>query len=255
MARHRRYKRKPSRRHRVIRWLLAVGTLSLAILVVVIWLEYRRMGHAHVEINREVYPIVGIDISRNNGQVDFDDVRADGVSFVFIKSSEGGSFRDKTFRHNVSRAHEAGLKVGAYHFFRKSVDGKRQAQNFLHAVEDMPLDLPLAIDVEDWNNDKSVPDGLVVERLRSMVAHLHAKHQKVMVYTNVHGYRKWIEKYFPSLELWICSFTPPEHMIMDHRLQQYSHWGTVDGVRGEVDLNVFNGSRHDWEQWLIAMRQ
>lgn len=253
MARGRRYKRKQSKSRRATRWLLVVGILALAALVAVICVERHRTVHSHIEIDREAYPVIGIDVSRNNGRIDFEKVHDHGIAFVFIKSSEGVTFRDVTFKRHALQARKAGLKVGAYHFFRKSLDGKRQAQNFLNAIGGTSLDMPLAIDVEDWNNDKRVPDRLVIERLRSMVNYLQGKHCKVMIYTNVHGYRKWIERHFSSLQLWICSFTPPEKMTIEHRIQQYSHWGTVDGVKGEVDLNVFNGSRAHWEQWLEGM--
>ena len=93
MARGRRYKRKQSKSRRATRWLLVVGILALAALVAVICVERHRTVHSHIEIDREAYPVIGIDVSRNNGRIDFEKVHDHGIAFVFIKSSEGVTFQ------------------------------------------------------------------------------------------------------------------------------------------------------------------
>ena len=54
----------------------------------------------HVELTRDIFPVMGIDLSAHNGDVEFDKVAASGVSFVFLKATEGTSFRDPKFRTN-----------------------------------------------------------------------------------------------------------------------------------------------------------
>ena len=76
------------------------------------------------------YEIVGIDVSAHNGDIDFDRVKAEGIEFVFIKATEGSTFKDKRFVDNVRKARKAGLKVGAYHFFRFDTPGYMQGLNF-----------------------------------------------------------------------------------------------------------------------------
>ncbi|MDE6541089.1 MAG: hypothetical protein K2L74_03660, partial [Muribaculaceae bacterium] len=66
----------------------------------------------HADPDRTRYPMRGIDISAHNGLVDFRRVAADSVAFVFLKASEGDSFRDATFDDNYFRARQAGLAVG-----------------------------------------------------------------------------------------------------------------------------------------------
>ena len=92
-------------------------------------------------VDPERFPIRGIDVSSHNGMMNLDAAAKDGVEFVFIKASEGATFRDPNFRLNYTKARHAGLMTGAYHFFRFDVDGVSQAVNFLRAIGPRRLEL------------------------------------------------------------------------------------------------------------------
>lgn len=64
----------------------------------------------------DAYKISGIDVSAHNGNIDFAKARAVGTEFVFVKATEGATFRDSAMNSNLRKAHEAGLKTGVYHF-------------------------------------------------------------------------------------------------------------------------------------------
>ena len=70
-----------------------------------------------------------------------------------------------------------------------------------------------------------------------MVDELIANNYKVMFYTNKDGYNKFIKGNFDDYPLWLCAFSKPENI--EWTIWQYSHWGEVDGIKGEVDLNIF----------------
>lgn len=238
---------------RLRRVLLWVGAAAMVAACALLYVERHHIIHPQVAIDRTVYPVIGIDVSNHNGRIDFGRVRADGISFVIVKASEGKGYRDPSFAHLVREARRSGLKVGAYHFFRKKADGRKQAANFAAALAGRRLDLPIVIDVEDWSNDHMVDDASALARLRAMVAALKARGYKVMIYTNGDGYRKYVRGTELNHDyLWLCSFTSPDALKhYRHHLQQFSHWGTVDGIDGEVDMNVFNGSRQKWHSWLV----
>ena len=59
-----------------------------------------------------------VDISSNNGAVEWPHVRAAGIRGVWLKATEGSSYTDPTFAAHRTRAAAAGLRVGAYHFAR-----------------------------------------------------------------------------------------------------------------------------------------
>ena len=201
----------------------------------------------HVEVDREAFPVVGLDLSAHNGAVDFDSVAAAGVDFVYLKATEGLTFTDAAFIRNFSAARRAGLAIGAYHFFRFDADGISQARHLLDALHELRVDLPLAIDVEEWGNPAEVPTPQVVERLQTMVAELEHAGYPVIVYTNKNGHGRFLRAL--DVDLWICSFTSPP-LAHPWRLWQHSHLGRVPGVNGKVDMDTFNGSREQWEAWL-----
>lgn len=212
-----------------------------------------RNREPHVELDRTVFPVKGLDISAHNGVPDFDSVRSAGVDFVYLKASEGVTFRDIAYPANYLRASGAGLKVGAYHFFRFDCDGARQAANFLQAIRGTHLDLPLAIDVEESGNPAQIPTELVMERLKSLVVLLRAEGRRVIIYTNKQGHARFVRSLTAEdkeTEVWICSFTAPPLGHEKWQLWQHSHIARVPGIKGPVDMNTFNGSRSEWLQWL-----
>lgn len=194
------------------------------------------------------YTVMGIDVSAHNGRIDFPQAKRHGVDFAIIKATEGRTFRDSLFERNYRNARDAGLKVGAYHFFRFDVDGAEQARNFAGAVAGKTLSMPLVIDVENHTNPYTPLPGKVVRRLRNMIDELAVYNYPVMIYTNKKGLNDLICDQFGDCRLWICTFTRPgEHIDWD--VWQYSHWGKVPGIAGDVDLDVFRGDSTQWDGW------
>lgn len=246
-----------ARKHKILKLVLAgLAVLLVAAGAFLYWAYKNRVDIQHwwrgeIVIDRNKYPIVGIDVSAHNGDIDFNKVKADGYSFVFIKASEGEDYQDSKFSTNYEKARRAGLKVGAYHFFRKKTDGLNQAKNFLEMVGGRKLDLPLVIDVEDWSNDDQIKDERTQKHLDAMLDNLRSRGHKVMIYTNGDGYKKYIKNGQININLWLCSFKQPDRIRhIPHQMQQYSHWGRVKGIWGDVDLNVFNGNEQQWLKWL-----
>ena len=220
--------------------------------LVVLVLERHHLLHRPASFDPDHYPVRGIDVSNHNGEVQWDLVAEQGYRFVYLKASEGATHIDARFRQNAQKAAAAGLKVGAYHFFRKNRDGEAQASNMLAATHGVALDLPLVVDGEDWENDHWQDEAEVRARLRTMVSNLIRQGRRVMISTNGDGYSKFYQPNFPQLDLWLCSFNSPDSLRLTHghTLQQYSHWGEVEGIEGDVDLDLFVGSEKEWKQWL-----
>lgn len=232
---------------RKILFVAVVGVL----LAMVVALVYRlSLPDAVGELPESEYPVRGIDISAHNGVVDFQAVRASGVEFVLVKATEGNGFKDSRFVDNVREARRAGLKVGAYHFFRFDVPGVTQAINFMHSVRGRKLDLPLAVDFEEWTNPSSMPDDTVSARLDEMLRRLQCNGYNVLIYTNKDGYERFVKGRFNDYPLWLCSFSRIDESG-DWVLWQYSHRGEVPGVDGYVDLNVFRGDSAEWNEMCL----
>ena len=236
-----------------IQWILVAGAV-IAITVLVGLFVRRYLIHPNVNVDS--YPVKGIDVSGHNNVSDWQQVADSGISFVFIKATEGASYTNPLFNKQYNGARSAGLKVGCYHFFRKNRDGAAQASHFLATIGNRATDLPLVVDVEDWDNDRSVDEATTRKRLKDMVNTLEQHGHRVMIYTNGDGLKSYYKPMFDGYDLWLSSFNKPETMqVHGHVIQQYSHWGTVEGINGDVDMNIFMGSERQWKNWLEQVNQ
>lgn len=229
--------------------LTAGGALGLWL-----YLDKGRSSLSSADPSKDLYPIRGIDISAHNDSVDLKAAReAHDISFVFVKATEGATFKDRNFIQNVRAAKDAGLPVGAYHFFRFESPGMMQALNFLNSVRGRELDLPLVIDIEEWGNPHHVPAETVRARLQEMTDYLESHGYQYIIYTNKSGHQRFFNERLPqNTPLWICSFTDPPGP--DKWLfWQHSHRGSITGINRHVDLNVFNGNRDAWNRWLDSL--
>ena len=233
--------------------ILLIAITAVAIAAVV----GRRMAssrEAHVDPDRSVYPVRGIDVSAHNGSIDFNKVAADSIDFVYIKASEGATWRDAMFEQNYQAASDAGLHVGVYHFFRFDVEGWRQSVNILRAIDGLTPDLPVAIVVEEWGNPGEFTTEAITTNLRSLIELLRQNGREPIIYTNKNGYYRFIRGRFDDVALWICSFTtPPVSDQQRWSIWQHSHRGKINGIKGPVDLCTYNTPhRGTFDTWLAS---
>ena len=84
------------------------------------------------------WEVFGVDASVYQGEVDWTVLAEQGVDFAFLKATEGSSLQDIRFARNWAGAQDAGIRVGAYHFFSYDSSGETQAENFISAVPAIP---------------------------------------------------------------------------------------------------------------------
>lgn len=147
-------------------------TLIASVGIMLYLVKIRGVAHA-VNVSRDEYPILGVDLSSHNGDIDFNRLKADSVDFVMLKATEGTTFKDPKFNRNYTEARKAGIShIGAYHFFRFDTDGEMQAMNLINSLRGKTIDLPVAIDLEEWTNPKHLDTDEVVTRLQAMIDYL-----------------------------------------------------------------------------------
>lgn len=230
--------------------LVSIGFLAVAALLVVVgYGTWRHFKTSPPYVDHQRYPVMGIDISSHNGMMNLDAAADSGIRFVFIKATEGVDFKDSNFRINYDKARHAGMKIGAYHFFRFDRDGIDQAKNLLTTIDGRKLDLGVAIDVEKHGNPDGIDSTMIARRLIDMAEFLNLSGYRVTFYTNREGYSEYLQQTVPGSILWICSFTP-DNSHLEWTFWQYDHHGKVPGIRGDVDLSVFCGSLQEWENYL-----
>lgn len=231
---------------------LRVCVAFLAVVVILVYTSlwaYRQFMSSPPYVDPERYPIRGIDVSAHNGMMNLDAAAADGIEFIFIKASEGDTFRDENFRINYNKATHAGMKIGAYHFFRFDCDGISQGMNLVKAIGNRHLDLGVAIDVEESGNPAGVDSLQIAKSIQAMADYLYLSGLRVTFYSNRTGYYEYLCETMPGASLWICSFQPTP-INAGWTFWQFNHHGRVAGIRGDVDLNVFCGSRQEWQNYL-----
>lgn len=194
------------------------------------------------------YEVRGIDLSHHNGRIKYDEL--DSLDFVFLKVTEGASWTDKTFEKHYAAFKEKDIAIGAYHFFRFDTDGKSQARHFLNHLEGKEFQIPLVVDVEQENNPL-VPREKVIARLRSFVKEIkHHTGIKPIIYTNGIGYSDFISNDFEDHTLWLSSTNSWRPAMMDCTFWQFNIKADLSAITHDVDLNVFRGSREEWEAYL-----
>ncbi len=204
------------------------------------------------------FPIHGIDVSRYQGDINWRMARRRGVTFAFIKATEGGDHFDIKFRRNWRNAKKAGVKRGAYHFYYFCTPASTQARYFISKVPRDADALPPVLDIE-WNHHspscKKRPDRKGVLKRMRIFMKLLEKHYgtKPIIYTTVDFYRQNLVGAFEDHYFWLRSVTAHPREKYGKRkwlLWQYSGTGRIHGIKGNVDLNVFNGSKAVWRRWV-----
>ena len=188
---------------------------------------------------------VGIDVARYQGDIDWQTVSKEKILFVYIKATEGKTYTDPKFHQNIKGAQKAGLKVGAYHFFRMTSGARDQFNHFYSQVGKYKLDLIPMIDVEVPSKEvKSIPQ--VQDSLDVFIKLVTQKYgKKPMIYGTQSSYNTYCapEPKYNNLHLYIGRYKsniPPEiNGKGSYTIWQYSEHGKINGIPKAVDLCRF----------------
>ena len=196
----------------------------------------------------------GIDVSHHNGKIDWAKVAASPTNFVFMKATEKDNFISPAFATNWGAA--KGLKRGAYHFFRPGVSGAAQAAHFLGAYSPAKGDLLPALDIEDFDGSSKPAFAKEVRTWLDAVA--SALGGKLpFIYTSASFWAKIGNPAgFGNHPLWVAHYTSATKPNLpkgwnDYTIWQYSQTGSVDGIKGGCDVNLFNGDPSQLAKFLL----
>ena len=205
----------------------------------------------------EGYRIYGIDVSRYQGTINWNRLRNAlidrlPIRFVIIKSTEGDSHIDTKFRDNFSNAKEHGFIRGVYHFWSNKSSARRQAYFFLAMVHLQPGDLPPVLDVEHK------PKNISTEEFQqNILTWLHIVEDRYHVKPIIYTYYKFKDQYlsdsrFDDYPYWIAHYYVHQMEYQGAwKFWQHTDAGRLPGIKGYVDLDIYNGSFYDLQQLLI----
>jgi lysozyme len=232
--------------------LLLLAVLTAGVLILAAPRLYRNFELAAVG-----YPVKGVDVSHYQGEIDWKALRASGIGFAYIKATEGAHFRDSYFSGNWQRSGEAGIPRGAYHFFSLCKPGAEQAANFIAAVPVEAGSLPHALDAEQMeacSNGQPAADP-VAEILAFLDAAEKRFGRRPLIYTTREFYSAYLsdaqrEGRLDKEHFWFRGLHwPPRFGSKPWTLWQYHNRGNRPGIDGPVDLNAFNGSAAEFENF------
>lgn len=194
----------------------------------------------------------GIDVSHFQGTVNWAEVAASGASFAFVKATQGITYVDPQFAGNWPAMKKVGLHRGAYHFYEPADDPTSQAQHFLSTVTLEPGDLPPVLDVEI---NGGVSSSQLWSGVSTWLQHVQtATGRQPLLYT-APGF--WDgnspDLALCSYPLWLADYASQPTLPKGWsawQFWQHSETGTVSGVSTSVDLNLFNGTLSQLQEWL-----
>lgn len=188
---------------------------------------------------------VGIDVSEYQGVITWDSVKfideTFEIKFVIARATIGSSRADDTFKKNYKQAKKQGFKVGAYHYYRPDENSTEQAQLFIQKVNLSAHDFPPILDIEKLPKEQSISN--LKKGLKNWLT-LVEKHykRKPIIYTSERYYKDFLKDDFSTYKFWIANYNffveTPEN---DWLIWQFTEKGTVKGIDGFVDINIYNG--------------
>lgn len=203
------------------------------------------------------YPVRGVDVSTYQGEIDWEVLSAQDISFAFIKATEGSSLVDPHFSFNFTEAQKCDIAIGAYHFFSYDSPAETQAENFINTVEAFEGMLPPVIDLEFYGNKEKHPPAreYVDEQLGIMLDTLEAYYGlKPIIYATEKSYELYLSGDYAEYDIWIRDvyFDPKLSDGREWTFWQYTNRERLDGYHGRekyIDVNVFNGSTEDFASY------
>ncbi len=177
------------------------------------------------------------------------------VSFVYIKSTEGTTIRNRYFTGDYQKAKKQGIRVGAYHFFSLKSPAKTQANFFVNHTLFRKGDFPPVLDVEPTEAQirKIGGDEALMNRIRTFMEIVEKRTgMRPILYVNQGFINKHMKKAADikqKYNVWIArygQYKPDVKLVY----WQLCADGKVEGINGPVDINVFNGYQAQYDEFV-----
>ncbi len=190
---------------------------------------------------------LGIDVSKWNGNIDWNAVKNSGVSYVIIRcgyrgSTTGAMIEDPKFKTNIQGALNAGLKVGIYFFSQavNEVEAVEEASMTIGLIKKYNISYPVFLDVEPSGGRA---DG-IDRNTRTQVIKAFCETIKNSGYTpGVYANKTWLNSYMnagelSSYKIWLAQYNTAPTYTGKFDMWQYSSKGQVSGISGHTDMNL-----------------
>ena len=195
---------------------------------------------------------VGVDLSKQNGDVNFNSMKAAGVDYAMIRLggrgySTGQISLDENFKKNIEGAAAAGLDIGVY-FYSQAISQEEAIQEVNFVIQNLEpyranVKYPIAFDMEFVANDTARIDSLTKDEKTNIATSFLESVKAAGYVPMIYGDKEWLIKEIDlarlqSYDVWLVQ----EQELPDYPYQftmwQYSTEGVVNGVSGDANLNI-----------------
>ncbi len=207
-------------------------------------------GEMEYVVNGEVESLKGIDLSRYQGTVDWALVAADDVDYAMIRVGirgygTGEIVIDDTLDANMMGATYNGIDVGAYFFTQATSEAEaiEEAEAVIEALSPYNVTYPVAIDVEDVNDSSARTANLTAEQRTDYVIAFCERLEEAgytpMIYGNLKTYCDMLDmERLNEYDKWFAFYDTYVYFPYEISMWQYTDSGVVNGIQGNVDLNI-----------------
>ena len=190
--------------------------------------------------------VFGLDVSQYQGQIEWEKAKivedTFQLQFVFIRATAGKDKLDSRFHENWKNAKAANFICGAYHYYRPNENSLLQAENFIKHVRLKKGDFPPVLDIENLPKVQSM-DSLKVGLKRWLKKVENHYKIKPIIYSGEKYFNDFLEDEFKGYTFWIANYN---FFVEDCKdlwtFWQFTEKGSVPGINGNVDLNIYNGT-------------
>lgn len=207
-------------------------------------------GLVSYQENGETITKKGIDVSKYQGEIDWEAVKNDGVDYAIIRVgirgySEGGILEDEFFRQNMEGAIANDIPVGVY-FFTQALNEEEaleEANFVIDLLQGYSLTYPVYLDVEDVKKENCRTNHLTAEErtnnAKVFLEAIEAAGYQSGIYGNMKTFLLMLDlSALEQYDKWFAGYTLPIYYPYEYKMLQYSEKGRVDGVPGQVDVNI-----------------
>lgn len=192
----------------------------------------------------------GIDVSKYQGTIDWNRVKADGVEYAFIRLGlrgyeSGKLVMDEYYEQNMRGANEADVKAGVY-FFTQAITVEEAVEEAEYVIENLKgyeVSCPIVFDVEMIVGGNGRANNLSQKERTDICIAFCERIKEAgyipMIYGNVKCFTKMLD--MPRLEAyekWYAFYDTYMYMPYNVSVWQYTESGSVDGIKGNVDINI-----------------
>lgn len=223
------------------------------------WTRLKLDGQILEYDDTEYDTMLGVDVSKFQGDVDWEKVRAQGFEFAMIRLGyrgygNGRLVTDEFFDRNIRKAHEAGLEIGVY-FLSQALNEKEAVEEAEYVVselekyEDIPVSFPVVVDSERIKFDVSRTESMNgAERTDTILAFCETV-EDAGYRTALYANSQWLTEELDIRRLTDTDIWYADYQIFDNDeaplypypfiMWQYTNMGRIEGISGNADISIY----------------